>query len=410
MLPSSRIPVTGLGVIAPGATGVGPFLDQLRTGRSGISPVKKFEVMPERATTAGLLNSFNAREFIPVLKMRRMNTLSRLGVSAMKLALADAGLEAFDSHRGDTGVALGTTFGPVQTSVEYLNEYVAKGASLAPPQLFAESVANAPGSHIAIEYGLKGFNLTFTQREASVLTSLLFAASQMIKGTVTRSVCGGIEEMNDITFSVLDRIGALARPCDEREEKCRPFDLHRDGMVVGEGGAIFLLETEEERQERGGKAYGYIAGFGIARDATASLSDWGSDAQAVVTSMRTAVEDADLDLAEIDAIFASANGSIRGDRLEYRAIQSLFGHNLPPVTAVKGYFGEYAAAGGLQLAAALLALREQFIPGTPGFESGEPEMHFRPVTHSESRPLRNVLVNSLSAGGGVVSCVLSAAT
>jgi len=143
MLPSSRIPVTGLGVIAPGATGVGPFLDQLRTGRSGISPVKKFEVMPERATTAGLLNGFNAREFIPVLKMRRMNTLSRLGVSAMKLALADAGLEAFDSDRGDTGVALGTTFGPVQTSVEYLNEYVAKGASLAPPQLFAESVANA---------------------------------------------------------------------------------------------------------------------------------------------------------------------------------------------------------------------------------------------------------------------------
>src|SRR5206468_7138199 len=116
-----------------------------------------------------------------------------------------------------SGVAMGTAFGPVQTSVEYMQEYVEKGAALAPPQLFAESVANAPGSHVGIEFDLRGFNVTVTQRESSALAALMYAASQIAKGTVPAVIAGGVEEVNEIVFSVLDRLGALG-------ECSRPFD------------------------------------------------------------------------------------------------------------------------------------------------------------------------------------------
>ena len=122
-------------------------------------------------------------------------------------------------------------------------------------------------------------------------------------------------------------------------------------------------------------------GFGIARDTTASISDWGHDSKAVVTAMAGAIDDAGIRRADIDAIYSSANGNERGDRLEAEALGSLFGDSLPQVVATKSFFGEYAAGGALQLAAALVDLGE--------------------------RDLRHALVNSLSAGGGIVCAVVS---
>jgi 3-oxoacyl-(acyl-carrier-protein) synthase len=160
-------------------------------------------------------------------------------------------------------------------------------------------------------------------------------------------------------FSVLDRIDAL----DDRQ---------RNGMVIGEGGAVLVAGAGTR------KPYGWLSGFGIARDTTATISDWGDDPNAVITAMRRAIADAEI--ADVDAIYASANGSRRGDAVEQRAIEAL----LPDRTVIttKQIFGEYAAAGMLQLVAALLAV-------------------------DEGR-FRNVLVNSVSAGGGIVCAVVSA--
>src|ERR1700731_3483973 len=102
-------------------------------------------------------------------------------------------------------------------------EYVAKGTALAPPQLFAESVANAPGSHVGIEFGLRGFNITVTQRESSALAALMYASTQIVKGMVPAAVVGGVEEVNEMAFGVLDRLGALAHANGSVDECARPF-------------------------------------------------------------------------------------------------------------------------------------------------------------------------------------------
>lgn len=358
----SRVPITGIGVIAPGAIGVDAFRALLAGGQTAIATIDRFDTSGLSAHKAALIRDFKPRGFIPPMKMRRMNALSRLGVAAAKLAIDDCGL----APATNSGVAIGTAFGPVQTSVEYMQEYVDKGAALAPPQLFAESVANAPGSHIAIEHGLQGFNVTFTQRESSALAAAMYACTQLMKGSVEMALIGGVEEVNEMLFSVLDRIGALA------QDVALPFDPKRDGISIGEGGAVLVAGGGTRAP------YGWLAGFGMARDRTAPISDWGTDSEAVVTAMRAAIDDAGIAADDIEAIYASANGSLRGDALEQRAIETL----LPgkAVVTTKGVFGEYAAGGALQLVAALLGVEQRY---------------------------RNVLVSSISAGGGIICAVVS---
>lgn len=361
-----RVPITGIGVVAPDAVGVDAFRALLAEGRTAIREVDRFDTAGLRATKAALVRDFRPKDFINPMKMRRMNMLSRLGVAAAKLAIDDCGA-ALDVN---TGVAMGTSFGPVQTSVDYMQEYVAKGAALAPPQLFAESVANAPGSHVAIEWGLRGFNVTITQRESSALAAAMYASTQIVKGNVGAALIGGVEEVNEMIFSVLDRIGALSAGV------ARPFAPDRDGFSLGEGSAVLVAGAGTR------KPYGSFAGFGIARDTTASISDWGTGADAVVAAMRAAIDDAEITIDDVDAVYASANGSIRADALESRALEALFASRMPRVVATKGVFGEYAGGGALQIAAALIALDEG--------------------------KLGHVLVNSISAGGGIVCAVLSA--
>src|SRR5437763_1695840 len=165
-----RIAITGLGRIAPAA----------------IAPIDRFDTAGLATHTAALVRDFKPRDFIAPMKLRRMNQLSRLTVAAARLALGERKLPA------GSGVAIGTAFGTVQTSVDYMQEYVAKGAALAPPQLFAESVANAPGSHIAIELDLRGFNVTVTQRESSLLAAEMFASGQIVIGTGPSVLIGGV--------------------------------------------------------------------------------------------------------------------------------------------------------------------------------------------------------------------------
>ncbi len=369
--PKMRIAITGLGMIAPSAP----------------APVDRFDTGGLASHSAALVRDFKPRDFIAPMKLRRMNQLSRLTVSAAKLALGDRKLPV------GSGVAIGTAFGTVQTSVDYMQEYVEKGAALAPPQLFAESVANAPGSHVAIEHDLRGFNITITQRESSALAAAMYAAAQIAKGVAPAALIGGVDEVTEMVFSVLARLGATS-------DCARPFDRRRDGFVMGEGSSVFVAEAEPTSEP-----IGWLSGFGIGRDTTATMSDWGSDDARVAEVMRAALDDAGV--ASVDAIFASANGTRRGDAVEARAIARLFGDNVPPVVATKGTFGEYAAAGALQLAAALTALREQRLPESTGFEQRDPEL---PIEPASARPvaLRHVLINSISAGGGIVCAIASA--
>jgi len=398
----ASVAVTGIGVIAPGAIGVAELETFLREGRSGVVPLDRFDTSSMKAGSAALVRDFNPKSYIAPMKMRRMNGLSRFAVAAAKLALTDAKFEDGAVERTRAGVALGSAFGPVQTSIEYIDEYIAKGPALAPPQLFPESVANAPGSHIAIEHHFEGFNLTFTQRESSALAAAMYAASRIASSDVDAAITGGFEELNNIIYGVLDRLGALA----PKESVAMPFDRARTGFVMGEGSAMLFLESTGAQRSHVAP-YGYFTGFATGRDRSATLSDWGTGHEAVAAVMKAAIDDAGLAPEQIDAIWASANGSVRGDLLEARAIGALFAGAIPSVVAVKSAIGEYAGAGAIHLASVFIAMKHQFTPVTIGFRESLDEIKLPVTTKFEERELRHILVNSISAGGGVISAVVS---
>jgi 3-oxoacyl-(acyl-carrier-protein) synthase len=399
----ARVAIAGLGVVAPEATGAEPLRHLLISGRSVSAEIDRFDTSGFRSHNGAVVRDFDPRAFIPAAMSRRMNQLSRFGVASARLAIDDAGDAGEIPERGNAGVAVGTMFGPVDTSVRYLTEYRKRGASLAPPQLFAESVANAPGSHIAIVHRFRGFNLTFTQREGSALTALTYAAMQIAKGSASAALAGGVEEITEVTYGVLERIGALAHRDERGPEEARPFDAKRNGFLMGEGGMMTLLVGDPGER----RPWGWVAGFAIGRDLTATGSNWGKDPQAARSVMARAIEDAKLDVSGIDAVFASANGSRGGDGVEAEALRALFGDACPPVVASKGVFGEYAAGGGVQIASALLALRHGELYPSVGFSSAEPGLELPVTMRYEQRPLRSVLINAISAGGGIISAVLA---
>jgi 3-oxoacyl-[acyl-carrier-protein] synthase II len=228
----------------------------------------------------------------------------------------------------------------------------------------------------------------------------MYAAAQIAKGVAGAALTGGVEELNEMVYSVLASIGALAHRTSATDECARPFDRRRNGVVVGEGAAILVAEARPSKEP-----YGWLAGFGIARDTTATISDWGGDAGAVVAAMRAALDDAGIAPRDVDAVYASANSSIRADRVEARAIRALFGE--VPVVATKGIFGEYAGAGSLQLAAALLAVRDSILHKSVGYEEPDPDLGLAANGQRRTANLNYVLVNSISAGGGIISAVVS---
>ena len=152
--------------------------------------------------------------------------------------------------------------------------------------------------------------MTVTQRESSTLAAAMYASSQVLKGSVRAAIIGGVEETTEMLFSVLDRIGALAHQNATADEAARPFDRRRNGMVIGEGSAMLIAEPADAAR----KAYGFLSGFGIARDTSASTSDWGDDPRALVTAMRAAIDDAELTVDDIDAVYASAHATRRSWR------------------------------------------------------------------------------------------------
>lgn len=402
-MPADRtVPIRSLGIVAPGATGVDAFFELLKSGHTAISPIpaERFDTSALRSSRAGIISGFSPRDFISPARLRRMNQSSRLAMAAARMAIESSGIT--DLADRATGLALGTAFGPVETSVRYFDEYLDKGPGLAPPQLFAESVANAPGSHIAIEWGLTGFNVTFTQSVTSALLALGFAGLQIAKETTSTALVGGVEEINEIIYEVLDRIGALARGGGDLDEAIRPFDRRRNGVLPGEGSAFFVLSDRDSD----GAPLCRLSRFATGRDTTATLSDWGSGSEAVAKTMSSAIFDAGLQPADISAVWASANGSRKGDAVEAEALLALFGRRCPPVVATKGCFGEWTGGGAHQIASAILGLRHQILFPSPGFH--ESDLGEIPVTTTTAEhALDHILINAIAPGGAVVSAVLS---
>ena len=400
---SSDVAVTGIGVVSPLGVGHERFWQRLCAGESGIVPASA----PDGERAAARLVDFSPRDLIHSSHLRRMDDASRMVAGAAALGLKDAGIAGDDARDAHFGVVVGSAFGDINDTLEYLTRLANKGPSLVSPMMFPNLVLNAPASYTALEVGCTGANFTVAQGEISGELAISLGCDLIRGGRADIVLAGGGDQLGNIIWSTYRELRALAGQRGG-DEWCSPYDVDRNGLVLGEGAAILVLESPEHAQRRGARTYAVIEkdiGFGV----PSSLYEWPTAASSASGIIRERLGD---DAARFDLVLGSANSSRGLDGFEVETLTRLFGEAAAAVsvTSIKGAIGEFGAAGALTAAAAVLALRDGVVPPLCNLR--------RPITTAlqfagatgEQRPLKRALQLSAARGGGMAAIVYRSAS
>lgn len=403
-----RIAVTGAGALSSLADSPGGLHAALREGRSGLKSIELFPTGGLGDHRAGEIRPFEPRDYLGERNLRPIDRTSRLLLVAAQQALDASGWTPDLRAEEDAGLVLGTTFCSVRTIAEFDRRGLQLGPSYASPLDFANSVINAAAGQAAIWHGLRGVNSTVSAGEASGLAAIACAVDLIRAGRAQAILAGGVEELCFESFVGYLRAGRLCG--SNGDGRPVPFDVRRNGFALAEGAALLMLEDAESAAARGAAVLAEVLGHGSAFDVTGSEE---GAALALTRAVRLALDDAELGPEEIDALVASANGSVTGDRAEARGVADALGPRAVelPVTAVKSMLGEtLGASGGLQAVAALGVLREGILPGTLGLEEIEEGFPLRGAcAGSREIAARRVLLTALSGDGHACAAVLGAA-
>ena len=395
-----QIVVTGLGCIGSLGHTPGEFVDRLLEGRTAVGPVQAFDTSGCRAHTACTVGDFDAAAYLDPVKLRRVDRIGQFALAACRLALDDARLRARDAAGGDNvGIVLGSYTAGCRSAVGYLGSLFKQGALGASALSFSNTVGNAAASLCALEFRLRGPNVTVSNKEASSLAAIATAVEFLEEGRARAVVTGGVDDLEVVFYTSHDRFRALAHGDDGGAS--RPFDRRRNGFVFGEGAFLLVLEPASAAARRGGRGHGSI----VATSATASnggLNAWPREPADLARCMRLALEAAGVEPPQVQFVMASAN-STELDRTEAAAIAEVFGLMGVPVAAIKGAIGEFGASGAASVMVALEALHRRTIPPTVGCDQLDGDLRVDVAPVARPLPARAdgglALVNSFASGG-----------
>jgi 3-oxoacyl-[acyl-carrier-protein] synthase II len=399
------VAVSGLGVVSVFGTSPDAFRDALLDGRSGIAPVSDFDTSGCRSTLAAQLQGFHATDWVPPMKLRRLDRTGAYAIAVAKLALADA--QASIPAEGDDtlGVVLGTWTAGGQSTQIFLEALFRSGPTGAPALLFDSTVGNSAASLAALDFKLRGPNVTVSQKESSGLHAIATAVDLLREGRASALLAGGVDAVTETFFKAHDRFSVMS-PAPHFSSRLAPFDASRSGFVLGEGGVGLWLEPG------GGRAphHGDILGVSMT-SAAVPINRWPDRVEPLARSMRLAIEDAGLTPADIDVIYASANATAVLDATEAAALADVFAGARPVVTSIKGALGESGVSGSAACAAALLCGRVERVPPIAGLTEPATEAASLQLAREAMRaPGPIALVNSFASGGALASVVIRAAT
>ena len=403
--------ITGMGVISPLGDSPARLHDSLCQGLSGIKPIQLFSTAGLGCPLGGEILDFDAAKYLGGERnLRPLDRTSRLVVSAAQLALKDSGWSAEMRAAQEVGLVLGTMFCSVHTISEFDRRTLEAGPAYASPMDFSNTVINAAAGQTAIVHNLRGVNTTISTGVTSGLEAISYATDLIRSGRARALLAGGADELCFESFYGFDRAGLLCRSNDSAGDFPIPFDSRRNGLALGEGAALLMLEDVALARERGARILGEIRGHGSSYDCSRGQEDKDS-VQAVASAIRQALHDGFILPCELDCLSASANGSVAGDRHEAQgAFVGLSGqaHKLP-VTAIKSMLGETLGASGPMQAVSLLeTMRDGVLPGIPHLEEIEDDFPLDMArAQSHEADVINGLINSIGLDGHCCSLILS---
>ncbi len=397
-----RVVVTGLGALSPLGLNLADTWASACAGRSGVGPISRFEAGEFRIRIAAELKGFDAKAHFGARDARRLDPFIQYAIVAAREAVADAGLPA-DGLGERTAVITGSGIGGIQTNSEQTLELHERGPARVSPFLIPMILTDMAAGLIAMEFGCKGPNMSISSACASAANAIGEAAEMIRRGAADVAICGGSEAaVVSISVAGFSAMRALSERNDEPERACRPFDRDRDGFVIGEGGAMLVLETLDNARARGARIYCELAGYGATDDAFHMTAPDEQGAGAVAC-MRLALAAAGLSTGDVDYINAHGTSTPLNDATETQAIRTLFGEQAYsiPVSSTKSTHGHLlGATGALEAVLSVMALCEGVLPPTVNLDHpGEGcDLDYVP-NRARRAPIRSVLSNSFGFGG-----------
>ncbi|NLZ94080.1 MAG: beta-ketoacyl-ACP synthase II, partial [Firmicutes bacterium] len=371
-----RVVITGLGMVTPIGTGKTAFWDNLIAGKSGIERVQRFDVSEYPTQMAAEVKDFKAEDYMDKKESRRMDRFCQFAVAAARLALDDAKLDVSSINRQRVGVSVGSGIGGITTIQEQVEVLKVKGPRRVSPFFVPMLIANMASGYISIEFGLHGPNTTIVTACATGTHSIGEALKTIQLGAADMMLAGGSEAaIVPVAFAGFCAMRAMSSCNDDPASASRPFDLARDGFVMGEGAGIVVLEELEHALARGAKIYAEVAGYGLSSDAY-HITAPDPEASGAQLCMSMALKDAGITPESVDYINAHGTSTPLNDKAETQAIKKVFGEHAYQlaVSSTKSMTGHLlGAAGGIEAIACALAIENDMIPPTINYETPDPE-------------------------------------
>jgi 3-oxoacyl-[acyl-carrier-protein] synthase II len=400
-----RVVITGLGAITPLGNDVETFWQNLKNGVSGIHKIEAFDTAAYDCKIGGEVRGFDPKAFFKNPKdVRRTDRFAQLALAAAKMALEDSGIDLEKLRRRDRfGVIVSSGIGGLKTLQDQLTILLTKGPSRTSPFTIPMLISNMASGLISMEYDLRGPNMCIVTACATSNNAIGESWRTIKFGDADIFLAGGSEAgIVAIGLAGFSAMKALSTRNDEPERASRPFDRDRDGFVIGEGAGIVVVEELEHAKARGAKIYCELTGYGLSADAY-HMTAPPPGGEGAARAMQLALEHARVSPDQVDYINAHATSTDIGDLCETRAIKHVFGEQAYKVSisSTKSMTGHLlGGAGGIEMAACALAIRDSVIPPTINLENpGEGcDLDYTPNVAREKR-VRVVLNNSFGFGG-----------
>ena len=398
-----RVVVTGLGLVTPVGNDVESTWQGLLDGKSGAAPITKFDASNQRVRFACEVKGFDPLQYIDRKEARRYDLFAQLALAAAHQAITQAGLEGKFPNPERTGVVIGSGIGGMQTYEDNCSLYLTKGPDRVSPFFVPMFIPDIAAGLVSIRYGLKGPNYATVSACASSAHAIGESFNMIRHGTADAMVSGGSEgAITGLTVAAFANMKALSSRNDSPETASRPFDKDRDGFVLGDGGAMVVLESLEHAERRGAQILGEVLGYGLSADAShiTSPAEHGEGAQ---RAMRSALQDGQIDLKDVGYINAHGTSTPQGDVAETEAVKAVFGDQARKLIfgSTKSMTGHLlGGAGALEFVVSLLTSTCGVVPPTINQFTPDPECDLNSAPNRKvERKVDVALSNSFGFGG-----------
>ena len=399
-----RVVVTGLGIVSPVGSTVSSAWESVISGKSGITRITRFDASSFASQIAGEVKDFDIHQYLSVKEARRMDVFIHYGMAAAIQAVKDAGIDDISHLDAEKiGVNIGSGIGGLPMIENTDTAYHAGGPRKISPFFIPSTIINMIAGNLSIMYGYKGPNIAIVTACTTATHSIGYSARMIEYGDADVMVCGGAEScVTPLAIGGFAAAKALSGNNDNPETASRPWDVDRDGFVLGEGAGVLVLEELEHAKRRGAKIYAELAGFGMSADAFHMTAPC-DDGEGAARCMTNALKNAGINTTEVDYINAHGTSTPLGDIAETIALKRCFGGHSKKlaVSSTKSMTGHLlGAAGGVEAVFSVLAIHQHIAPPTINLVNQDPQcdLDFIPNTARDMN-IKVALSNSFGFGG-----------